>query len=254
MGKRKMSERLGEISYSTYGRKMEIINYINVKNVIIQFENGCIVKSSYSSFIKGIIINPYDKSICKVGYLGEGIYSRVNQKAKVYATWDAMIRRCYDDKIQKKFPTYIGCSVCDEWLNFQNFAKWFEEYHYEVEYEKMSLDKDILIKGNKVYSPQTCVFAPQKINVMFVKCDKTRGKYPIGVVSIKKGKFFIAKCSNTILNKVVHLGIFKTPEQAFISYKKYKENLIKTVANMYKPYIPLNLYNSLIRYRVDITD
>ena len=86
-----------------------------------------------------------------------------------------MLRRCYDEKLHKKYPTYIDCKVCEEWLNFQNFAKWYYNNYYEIENEKICLDKDILHKGNKIYSPDNCVFVPNNINVLFVKSDKSRG-------------------------------------------------------------------------------
>ena len=95
-----------------------------------------------------------------VGVTGQGEYSHLVRKingkhTKVYSVWHDMLGRCYNKKYQEKKPTYIGCTVCEEWHNFQNFAKWYEENYYEVNNEEMALDKDILIKGNKIYSPQT---------------------------------------------------------------------------------------------------
>ena len=89
-----------------------------------------------------------------VGIIGEGIYvSRINSiRTKEYVAWDAMLQRCYDDKLHKRHPSYKDCTVCEEWLNFQNFAKWFNDNNIDG----CQLDKDLLIKGNKIYSPETC--------------------------------------------------------------------------------------------------
>jgi hypothetical protein len=116
----------------------------------------------------------------------------------------------------------------------------------------MELDKDILIKGNKIYSPDTCIFVPHEINMLFIKRNAKRGKYPIGVSYDKQKKKFEASCS--INNKQKRIGRFSTAEDAFNAYKIYKEGLIKQVATIYKAKIPYELYNALINYEVEITD
>ena len=167
-----------------------------------------------------------------------------------------MLTRCYDEKYQEKYPTYNGCTVCEEWLNFQNFAKWYDENSYEVNNEKMNLDKDILVKHNKIYSPDTCIFVPQAINKLFVKCDRSRGDSVIGT-SLYKGKYQV-KCQvfnpETGKSKNEYLGYYDTQEKAFEVYKYYKEKNIKEVADYYKDEIPDKLYNALYSYKVEITD
>ena len=106
-----------------------------------------------------------------------------------------MLRRCYDKKILEKFPTYKRCTVCDEWLFYPNFKKWFDENYYEIEGQKMALDKDIISKGNKVYSPENCIFVPNNINVLFTNRKGERGDYPIGVSWKIKNNKFQAQCS-----------------------------------------------------------
>ena len=126
---------------------------------------------------------------------------------------------------------------------------WEKVYVYN---ETMSLDKDILFKGNRIYSPETCIFVPQKINNLLVKSDKLRGDLPIGVCNYKNDKF-ISYCSDGYGNCVC-LGIFETALEAFQSYKKYKETVIKLIADEYKNMIPCELYNSLQNYQVEIND
>lgn len=156
----------------------------------------------------------------------------------------------------KKHPTYTDCEVCDEWLNFQNFAKWYDENFYEVDGERMHLDKDILVKGNKIYSPETCIFVPQKINVLFTKCDKSRGESVIGTTT-RNGRYRVHCClfnPKTGKSKYKNLGTYDTEEEGFKVYKYYKEKNIKEVADYYKIQIPQNLYDAMYSYKVDIND
>lgn len=175
----------------------------------------------------------------------------VKVSKKSYSKWRAMIARCTSETIKEKNLTYKDCEVCNEWLDYPNFQKWYEENYYEVEDEQMHLDKDILIKGNKIYSPETCIFVPCRINVLFTKSNKKRGDLPIGVKRDKKA--YVAQCS-TLGRKKKYLGRFNTPEEAFVAYKAFKEKYIKEVADLYKDKIPKNLYDAMYRYEVEITD
>jgi hypothetical protein len=250
-------KRLGETNINNYGNKMTIIKYTGSNNIIVKFENGHITKTTYSLFLKGAIKSPYCKSTFGLGYLGVGEYKIKNEETnklyKSYEVWHSMIKRCYGKKEHELFPTYKFCLVCDEWLNFQNFARWYEENWYEINNERMCLDKDILIKGNKIYSSETCVFVPNRINCLFTNCKSSRGEYPIGVHYNKKESIYIAKCHIDGNNK--EIGRFKTPEDAFyLGYKPFKENYIKEVAEEYKDKIPKILYDAMYRYQINITD
>ena len=162
-----------------------------------------------------------------------------------------MLQRCYDPKFHEKYPTYKGCRVCKEWWNFQVFAEWYYSHFYELENKMMSLDKDIIKKGNKVYSPNTCVFVPHSINTLFVKSNKVRGEYYIGVY--KNGNKFEAQLSKGN-GKQIPLGLYDTPEEAFLTYKQAKEAYIKEVAEEYKGKIDPRAYEALMKYEVEITD
>lgn len=148
---------------------------------------------------------------------------------------------------------YVNCSVCDEWLCYLNYKIWFDENYYTVGDITMNLDKDILIKGNKIYSPNTCVFVPQNINKLFTKSNRTRGELPIGVYKVNgyddKYSSHFNSCS-----KLVNLGTFNTIEEAFGTYKIAKENEIKRIADEYKGKIPQKLYDAMYNYQVEITD
>ena len=133
---------------------------------------------------------------------------------------------------------------------FSNFEKWFNDNYYEIENEQMELDKDILIKGNKIYSPENCIFVPHNINTLFVKNDKKRNCL-IGVFKLKENKY-TSKIST--MNGRKQLGTYNTEIEAFNAYKKAKEDYIKEVADLYKDKIPQKLYDAMYKYEVEITD
>lgn len=95
-----------------------------------------------------------------------------NYRCPFYARWHSMITRCYSEKFQYKNPSYIGCSVCDEWLTFSNFKRWMEQQDWHGK----DLDKDILVKGNRVYSPETCMFVDRKTNIS-VRCRPMKKEF-----------------------------------------------------------------------------
>jgi len=244
-------ERLGEVNLNNKGSEMKIIKYNSSNSIVVYFDKyNYTVETNYYEFKKGRISCPYDKTIYGVGYLGEGKYKKFidNIATKYYVTWYSMLKRVYSDHIRN--PSYLDCIICEEWHNFQNFCKWYDENYYEIEGHEMHIDKDILIKNNKVYSPETCVFVPQHINNLFVKHNRQRGEYPIGVN--KNCNKYISSCNENSCQKI--LGSFSTPELAFNAYKEYKEDIIKRTADKYKEQIPQKLYDAMYRYEVEITD
>ena len=253
----KKIDRTGEERHNNFGSKMIIKEYRNNMDIDVYFPEYNYTKYNvkYKPFQTGQIRCPYEKRAYGKGYLGEGKYpTKINKKrTKPYLKRTQMLLRCYDENYKKKQKTYENCKVCDKWLNFQNFAEWYEENHYEIKGQNMQLDKDILIKGNKIYSPKTCVFVPQEINLLFIKRETCRGNLPIGVHCDKtKKKVFVSSIG--INNNTISLGRYKTPEEAFMAYKEYKEKTIKELANKYKTQIPQKLYDAMYQYEVEITD
>ena len=250
----KKKDYVGLKSVNNFGSKIEIIAYRNAKDVDIYFEEyNYIVKSRYSHFKNGDIKCPYERRFYNVGFMGKGIYKDDNNNKKCFHVWTDMLRRCYDVN-GKYYDRYgaIGCRVCEEWLCFQNFAEWYYNNYYEIDNKVMNLDKDILIKGNKIYLPKTCIFVPHDINKLFTKSNKTRGEYPIGVSKSKTYGKVRARCS--VNGKTKELGEYYSIEEAFQVYKKFKESYIKQIADEYEPYIPKELYDAMYRYEVEITD
>lgn len=255
--KEKALERLGETRINNMGSKMWIIEYDNCDNITVEFKDGYTVKTRYQYFTKGSVSNPYDKTVFGIGYLGEGKYktSIKGKVSKQYVVFHSMLERCYSLKYQHRQPTYKECKVCNQWLNFQNFAKWYDENYYEITGQRMELDKDILVKGNKIYSPITCVLVPKNINILFVKDNIQRGKLPIGVSYcgyINKKNSYYAQCRNG--KEIIRLGYFNNPNDAFKAYKQCKEKVIADMAEQYKKEIPEKLYNAMISYEVDKED
>ena len=249
-------DRTGYEIYNNFGSKMIISKYNNARDIDVYFPkyNWVAKNKHYSDFKNGDIKCPYEPRVHGKGYIGEGKYnSRENGKiTKCYDTWSRMMRRCYDNKYKEKHLTYKYCEVCEEWYNFQTFAEWYNDNYYEIPGKVMCLDKDILVKGNKTYTPETCVFVSNEINLLFVKRNKSRGNCPIGVSYSKRDNVYI--CHGSFGDKQKNLGSFDTPQEAFKVYKEYKEKYVKEVADKYKEYIPKKLYEAMYNYEVEIDD
>jgi hypothetical protein len=250
----KVSEKwIGQKRVNRYGSEMILEKFNNSEDILVRFiDTGNLVKTSIKRFKIGDVRNPFHKSVLGIGYIGEGQRkTKINGvQTKQYATWRNMLERCYNPKVKEKHPTYKDCTVDPEWHNFSTFTKWFDNNYYEIEGEKMNLDKDILVKGNKIYSPETCVFVPQSINVLFVNHYERRGECPIGVYKHRDG--FRAEIN--INGEKVKIGTYKTEKEAFSWYKDIKESVIKIAANEHKGIIPKKLYDAMHSYEVEITD
>ena len=251
------AERTGEFGYNRCGTLMKIIQYDNRNNVFVEFQDDYkyIARVRYDHFKKGIVYNPYDKTVNGIGCFGIGPYIAYDDNGNItrqYNIWKSMLNRVYDKYGRSRNESYANCSVCDEWLNFQNFGQWYDKNYYQIHEEKMCLDKDILCKGNKIYCPSNCVFVPEEINKVFIGHRKLRGKYPIGVFKRKGKESYIAMYHNGRGQQ--YIGDYKTPEDAFYAYKEYKELYIKKLADKYKGKIPDKVYDALYKYEVEITD
>lgn len=174
-------------------------------------------------------------------------------RTNAYKLWFGMIRRCYNTRPFEK--TYEECFVCNEWLDFSNFKNWISDKKNGYS-EAYQLDKDIIVKGNKVYSPKTCCFVPMELNKLLTKRHNYRGALPIGVSIYMQNEKILYKSSISKYHKQVHLGYFATPIEAFNAYKTAKEKYIKELAKKYfqEGKITDKVYNALMKYEVEITD
>ena len=253
-------ERLGQEKLSNQGSLMKIIEYINSSDITVEFQDEykAKVKSQYCNFQSGSIKNPYYPSVYGVGIIGNKYSVSVNCiPTKEYAMWMNMLKRCFYKKIKDKQPTYKKAICCNEWLLFDNFYAWLhnqENFEQWKSSNRYALEKDILVKNNKIYSPDTCCIVPQNVNCLFLKRKADRGDLPIGVR--RNGKLFSACCHNPFTNKAERLGIYQTIDDAFQAYKRYKEYLIKKVAEIeYESgNITEECYRAMMEYQVEITD
>ena len=189
------------------------------------------------------------KLVCGVGVF-DADYSKLKDERtkKAYRDWNNMLQRCYGKSNFPSKPAYKECVVCEEWHSFLKFREWFDENYVEGYF----LDKDVLVKGNKIYSPNTCSYIPSFINTLLLNCRSARGKYPIGVQKHKYG--FCAKLYKQ--GEPHYIGFYKNEEDAFLAYKKAKELYIQEVAQKYydNGEITKRVYDALMKYEVEITD
>lgn len=259
MSKIKTKNRLGDENVNHQGCLMKIVEYNRVDDIVVEFQDDYKgrVHTQYQSFIRGNVKNPYYPMMLGVGMIGSKYPSKINNKAtKEYQAWKGIMYRCFDKNTKDRNSAYQDATCCKEWLCFENFYEWLHEQENFDKWDddKWTIDKDILIKGNKIYSSETCCLVPNNVNALFISKSNYRGNLPIGVK--RSHKSFIARCSNPITGEREYLGSYSTPYYAFKAYKKYKEKLIKQVAEIEynKGNITENCYKAMMNYIVEITD
>lgn len=248
------SVSVGDRFKTNQGFEVVVTDYVDGYNITAKFEQPreYEFKTYLSSLKTGGIKNKYHPSIYGVGFMGVGQYGSKKDK-QAHSHFTSMFERCYDMVAMEKRQTYVGCEVREDWHDFQDFAKWCYEQKGFNEH-KWQLDKDILVRGNKIYAPENCCFVPSDINALFTKRQAERGLYPIGVYEHSPGNFR-ATCSNEFLGERKFSGKLRnTPEEAFYDYKEYKEKVIKQRADFYKDKIDPRVYKALVNYTVQITD
>ena len=245
---------VGKMCKSLNSGDFKIVKYNDAHNVEIRFlKTGFEMTVELGNIRKGEVKDPHSPSVRGVGIIGAKYPSKINGvHTKEYGLWRRMLSRCYDDAFKKKQPTYIGCEVSDKFKSYEYFYEWCNE-QIGFDNKDWQLDKDLLIKGNKVYSESTCVFIPREINQILVKREASRGVHLIGVHWCNASKAFVAMVSKN-KGKQEYLGCFKTEIEAFNAYKEAKEAFVKEQANKWKSQIDERAYEALMSYTVEITD
>ena len=225
-----------------------VLEYLNAHKVLIKFlKTGKEKYVAMSNIKRGSV---FDKAPIFKNNVGvSDIPSRENIQA--YYLWNGMLKRCYNTDKMERNPSYHDCEVVGDFIYFSKFLKWCEQQKGFGQ-KGFELDKDILVKGNKIYSEDTCCFVPKDLNVILTHRRKDKGLCPVGVYHNKRTNKYIAQISK--FKKVTHLGCFDTPESAFQAYKEAKEAYIKEVAELYKDQIDIRVYEALMNYKVDIND
>jgi len=168
-----------------------------------------------------------------------------------YQLWKGMLQRCFSGECKQRQPTYKDVTCSKEWFSMTNFIEDVSQMK-GFGLSGWALDKDILQKGNKLYSKDTCCFVPAEVNQLLVKRDNSRGEYPVGVHFDKASGKFMAQLR--INGKRKNLGYFTTPEEAFQVYKLAKEAQIKVVAHKWKHLLDNRVFQALLDYEVNIDD
>lgn len=248
MVKRKQIE-IGDVFPTNEGGSVTVIEYHNALKVSVKHNDNHshVTDVRAGDLRKGEVKNPYYPSVFGVGFIGIGEYAtsqeRGNKSSPAYTAWSNMLQRCYCPKYHAKKPSYVDCVAHEDWHNFQNFAKWYEQQYRA---DGWQLDKDLIIEGNKLYSADTCALIPHQLNNLMLDRSAMRGDLPIGVS--RNRKRYQAELS--VDGKKHKLGIYDTPEEAFEIYKFAKEANVRRMAEKYRGLINSRVYEALINYEV----
>lgn len=236
------------VDTNKYGKAVAL-ELVGAKYVKVEFKDtkGKVHLFQRGHFDRGSIRNPYKPTIYGVGYIGEGSYSKDSsvEMKLIYRVWYDMIMRCYCKDLIVKRPTYKDCSVCSEWHNFQNFADWyFNHEFYGFGYE---LDKDLLVKGNKTYSPETCCLIPAILNVVLQENIAKKSPLPQGVHK-HSGSGYITRLTTQDYGNIYKR--FSSIEEASMFYKKMKKKDLISRAEKWKYLVAVDVYESLLNFEV----
>lgn len=246
--------QVGDVFTTNQGCQVEVVDYQAYNSILVRFTD---IQShekivSKKELLNGSIKNPFHPEVRGIGFFGVGPHtgklcrgSLVNTKE--YTHWSSMMTRCYYEGYHERFPTYAECSVDPQWHNFQEFAEWCQ---WQVGFgnKKSVLDKDLLSAGNKLYSPETCVFLPPELNSLIVTQVKVGKHFPAGISFQQSSQKYIVSCAIDGKNK--NLGRYKCPDEAFAVYKDFKESLVKEKAEEYKDRIDIRAYAGMMNFKV----
>lgn len=249
---------IGLSKQNNHGETMTITDYHSSNDIRVTFDDGTTVIASVNNFKKGCIKNPNAAHVFGIGVVGDKYSIRENGRiSKEYSTWHAILERCYSEasKINRKNRRYERCSVDEKWLYYPNFYEWLHSQDNFDQWKSggFAIDKDIIKKGNTVYSEEYCCLVPYYINSLFTKREAGRGKYPIGVSKWKHGTFDMRVTDGK--KRIHHVG-YLSSEAAFYSYKNIKENIIKrhAIEEFSNGRISKKCYDAMMEYQVEITD
>ena len=239
----------GEVFASTNSGDFRVVEYIDPKNVVIEFlYTGTRLVARIGNILNGLVKDRMYPSVYGVGITGEKIPVVDGKRCKQRELWVRMLDRCYSKGKNK--PTYEGCSVSENFKYYPFFKEWCEK-QIGFDVKGFALDKDILVKGNKVYSEDACVFVPQEINNILTYKKSTNKGLSASVALQKSGRYSVSFRKDRITQ---NLGRFDTAEEAFRAYKQVKESYIKEVAEKWKGDIDPRVYEALMNWKVEITD
>lgn len=217
---------IGDVFTSKDYGEVVVLQYDNCKKIKVKFlATGFETNVESTRLRRGLIVDYIARD---TKCYGKGIYDfwkfdkdiiRTKGFQKIYNVWRHMLRRCYCEDSLKKRSTYRGCTVAEEWFVFSNFYSWVVVRNWEGNH----LDKDILVKGNKVYSKDTCVFVHPRVNTFF--CFKRDSKHSTGVYYREASGRYLASVNNPFSGKVEFLGSYGTEQNAHEAWRIRKQEL-----------------------------
>lgn len=234
-----------------------IEKYVNCNEIYIRFlKTNFVLKTNSRAVRRGDVRDRMQRLTFGVGFM-DVVGDTKGGITEEYKFWIGMLRRCYDVEARQRYPTYSTSEVSQNFTKYSYFKEWCNNQvgfnERDSDGNTFFLDKDILVKGNKLYSEYTCCFVPVEINNAFVKSNKSRGEYPIGVSlqkNINKYKWSVRRGKD--LPAVT--GFTLTVEDAFLQYKTEKEKYLKYLADKWKDKVDLRVYEVIMNYEVEITD
>lgn len=247
MGKK--VERITKISvgdiYSVKGGTITVLEKKSRYEILVKHndEHGHEMWTRQDAIEKGMVKNPFYRNVQGVGYMGVGKYvaSKNYKKSEEYMAWCSMMKRGYSGSFKERQPTYNDCTICEEWSDFQVFAEWYcNQEGYGKGFE---LDKDILVKGNKHYSPKTCCLVPAKINTFFTDQSSQSTSLPLGTRKNPSGSY---SAIMSVEGKQVRIGTYKTIYESVSAYSKAKGIRCKELALMYREDISYRVFLALM--------
>ena len=237
--------KVGDIGNLSDGHPYEIVEYKSAQNITIKIKEPRehLVVVTGSNLARGNVYNKYRISTMN-GVFGD---AKVDSSSKCYRTWVSLLRRVY--RSPEHVVAYKDCIICEDWHYLEKFEQWVEQQVYQ---ESWQLDKDLLVKGNKTYAPEFCVFIPKEINTFLTNRYNHRGEWPVGVTYHTRISKWQATCNRD--GKSVYLGVFTSPEEAFSAYKKEKEDFAKVLAGRWKGIVDDKVIEKLMEFEVKDTD
>ena len=237
---------------NNYG-DVEVTEYIDSHNITVKFLNtGAIKNTTAYALTTGILKDSEVHATHKYGVMDiPNELQKGKPKPREYSIWNGIRQRCYNENNRDNLMSYKGIKMSDNFKLYSYFKEWC---HKQIGFNEdgWHLDKDILVKGNKVYSEDTCCFVPPEINCTITNNKSVRGRFPQGVTYNRTKTRYRAKIRRGA--KLESLGTYDTPEEAFYAYKPIKEACIKSLAEKWKDKIDPRVYESLMRWEINITD
>lgn len=229
-GKRKVA--VGTVWESNNCGEFEVIAYNCARDVTVRFvDTGFVTNTQADNVRRGKVKDLALPTACGVGFIGIGEFKPKSggKMTKHYHAWRNMLKRCYYPEYHALNPTYNGCAVCKEWHNFQNFSRWYYE-NCPKDGFSYQLDKDLKVIGNKIYSPETCLFVSSVVNSFTIDSGASRGEYMIGVYFNKASGNFQSWCNNPLTKRKEYLGRHNNEINAHMAWRKRKSELAYDLA------------------------